>query len=98
MPLRGLGYLGVTTPDLAPWRAFATELCGLAPAAASAGTLRFRMDERSYRLAVHRGARAGLAYAGWEAADRARGDQVAARPPAPGAAGAAPGPHHPPRR
>ncbi|TMA33174.1 MAG: 2,3-dihydroxybiphenyl 1,2-dioxygenase [Deltaproteobacteria bacterium] len=79
MPLRGLGYLGVTSPDLAPWRAFATELIGLAPAAASAGMLRFRMDVRSYRIAVHRAARAGLAYAGWEAADRDALDAVAAR-------------------
>lgn len=79
MPLRGLGYLGVTSPDLAPWRAFASELIGLAPVSTSAVQLRFRMDERGWRLAVHRGARAGLAYAGWEAADRDSVDEVAAR-------------------
>jgi len=81
MPLRGLGYLGFSSPDLAPWRAFATELLGLMPAAAGrdASVLRFRMDERSWRVAVHRAPRPGLAYAGWEAADRGALDEIAAR-------------------
>jgi 2,3-dihydroxybiphenyl 1,2-dioxygenase len=91
MPLRGFGYLGFTSPDLAPWRAFATELIGLALASASASQLRFRMDERSYRIAVHRGARAGLAYAGWEAADRDGVDEAAARLRAAGVAVSTPG-------
>jgi 2,3-dihydroxybiphenyl 1,2-dioxygenase len=93
MPLRGLGYLGFTSPDLAPWRAFATELCGLAPAAggASAAQVRFRMDVRAWRIAVHRAARAGLAYAGWEAADRDALDAVAARLRTAGVAVSTPG-------
>ena len=40
------------------------------------------MDVRGWRIAVHRAARAGLAYAGWEAADRdgaRRGGRAAAR-------------------
>jgi len=73
MSLRGLGYLGVASRDLAPWRAFATELLGLSPVAPAGrgaeGVLRFRMDVRSWRLAVHRAERSGLAYAGWEASD-----------------------------
>ena len=93
MPLRGLGYLGFTSPDLAPWRAFATELLGLAPAAdrATAAQVRFRMDVRSWRIAVHRGPRAGLAYAGWEAADRDALDAVTARLRAAGVAVSTPG-------
>jgi 2,3-dihydroxybiphenyl 1,2-dioxygenase len=84
MPLRGLGYVGLATTDLAPWRAFATELLGLMPVASTGpgqpdGPLRFRMDERSFRLAVHRADRAGLAYAGWEACDRDGLEAVAAR-------------------
>src|SRR5262249_9881304 len=84
MPLRGLGYLGLASPDLAPWRSFATELLGLMPASAGAAreaatVLRFRMDVRSWRVAVHRAPRAGLAYAGWEAADRDALDEVMAR-------------------
>jgi len=91
MPLRGLGYLGLASPDPARWRAFATELIGLAPAPAAGSALRFRMDTRSWRIAVHRAARAGLAYAGWEAADRDGLDAVAARLRAAGVAVLTPG-------
>jgi 2,3-dihydroxybiphenyl 1,2-dioxygenase len=83
MSLRGLGYLGLASRELAPWPAFATELLGLAPAPAagrgSEAVLRFRMDVRSWRIAVHRAERSGLAYAGWEAADREGLEAVAAR-------------------
>jgi len=83
MSLRGLGYLGLASRELAPWRAFATELLGLAPVPAggrgSEALLRFRMDVRSWRIAVHRAELSGLAYAGWEAADREGLEAVAAR-------------------
>jgi 2,3-dihydroxybiphenyl 1,2-dioxygenase len=84
MPLRGLGYLGLATTDLAPWRAFATGLLGLMPVASTGpgapdGPLRFRMDRRAWRIAVHRAERSGLAYAGWEVADRDGLEAVAAR-------------------
>jgi 2,3-dihydroxybiphenyl 1,2-dioxygenase len=83
MSLRGLGYLGLASREIAPWRDFATELLGLAhvPAAgrSSEGVLRFRMDVRSWRIAVHRAERSGLAYAGWEAADGEGLEAVAAR-------------------
>ena len=83
MPLRGIGYLGLAVSDLAPWRAFATDLLGLMPAP-SAGrggdaALRFRMDVRAWRIAVHRAEASGLAYVGWEAADREGLEVVAAR-------------------
>jgi 2,3-dihydroxybiphenyl 1,2-dioxygenase len=83
MPLRGLGYLGLATSDLAPWRAFATGLLGLMPAPAAGrggeAVLRLRMDVRGWRIAVHRAESSGLAYAGWEAADREGLEVVAAR-------------------
>jgi 2,3-dihydroxybiphenyl 1,2-dioxygenase len=82
--LRGLGYLGLAASDLAPWSAFATRLLGLMPVASpgrsgAEGALRFRMDGWSWRIAVHRAERSGLAYAGWEAADREALDAAAAR-------------------
>lgn len=83
MPLRGLGYLGLATTELAAWRSFGSELLGLMPVPsaerAGAAELRFRMDARGWRLAVHRAERSGLAYAGWEAADRPGLEAVAAR-------------------
>jgi 2,3-dihydroxybiphenyl 1,2-dioxygenase len=82
-PLRGLGYLGLASREPEPWVRFATDLLGLMPAATAArggdGALRFRMDARAWRLAVHRAERSGLAYAGWEAADQAALEAVAAR-------------------
>jgi 2,3-dihydroxybiphenyl 1,2-dioxygenase len=70
----GLGYIGIDSGDPAAWRGFATRILGLmeAPGPRGAGsepadgTRFFRMDERSWRLAVHPAARDGLAYAGWE--------------------------------
>jgi len=76
MGLRGLGYLGLASGDPAAWQGFATQLLGLMPApgpgesAGRDGSLFFRMDARSWRLAVHPAERSGLAYAGWELADR----------------------------
>ena len=49
------------------------------------------MDVRSWRIAVHRAARGGLAYAGWEAADRDGARRVAARLRAAGVAVSTPG-------
>jgi 3,4-dihydroxy-9,10-secoandrosta-1,3,5(10)-triene-9,17-dione 4,5-dioxygenase len=79
MKIRGLGYIGFHATDLAPWRSFAEELLGFMPAGAPAGmasgsgpqdTLFYRLDERSWRVAVHQSPKPGLAYIGWELADR----------------------------
>jgi 2,3-dihydroxybiphenyl 1,2-dioxygenase len=76
MKIRGLGYIGFHATDLAPWRPFAEDLLGFMPAVAPIGAgskdaLYYRLDERSWRVAVHRDAKPGLAYLGWELADRA---------------------------
>ena len=82
MKIRGLGYIGFNAPDLSAWRGFAEDLLGFMPAEGSpspaggplrpgrAGSLFYRIDERSWRIAVHEGDAAGLAYLGWELADR----------------------------
>lgn len=75
MEIRGLGYVGLRATDLAPWRPFAEELLGLMPATPTPGqeggeTLYYRLDGRRWRLAVHRAQASGLAYLGWELADR----------------------------
>ncbi|MBW2361552.1 MAG: VOC family protein [Deltaproteobacteria bacterium] len=91
MGMRGLGYIGLASSDLAPWRAFATDFLGLmpapapTPAAAEDGSLFFRMDDRSWRLAVHPAERGGLAYAGWELSDRPALDAAVERARAAGA-------------
>jgi len=79
MKIRGLGYIGFHATDLAPWRSFAEDLLGFMPAAGPAGmpagatakdALYYRLDERSWRVAVHQSKKPGLAYIGWELADR----------------------------
>jgi 2,3-dihydroxybiphenyl 1,2-dioxygenase len=75
MEIRGLGYVGLRATDLAPWRPFAEEILGLMPAPPAPGrdgheTLRYRLDGRSWRLAIHRAGEPGLAYLGWELPDR----------------------------
>lgn len=67
MSICGLGYLGVETPDPSFWEPFGTEVLGMAVAArGDDGTLFFRIDERSHRLAIHPGADSRIRYAGWE--------------------------------
>ena len=64
----GLGYLGLTgsVPD---WREFAG-IIGLQTALQGADReVRFRVDERSWRIAVEEG-EPGVAYIGWEAQSR----------------------------
>lgn len=72
MEIRGLGYVGLRATELAPWRSFAEDLLGLMPASGTPGgeALHYRLDGRSWRIAIHRGEPAGLAYLGWELPDR----------------------------
>lgn len=66
----GLGYLGAYAPDLGSWQKFGESVLGLEVASTStADTLRFKMDTRVHRLAVHQADHAGLAYVGWEVQD-----------------------------
>jgi 2,3-dihydroxybiphenyl 1,2-dioxygenase len=73
MQVVGLGYLGLTASDLDEWRSYASDALGLAvwPKSEDPDTLYLRMDEREWRLAVHRGPSSGeLAYIGWELASQ----------------------------
>jgi 2,3-dihydroxybiphenyl 1,2-dioxygenase len=67
----GLGYLGVTSPDLAAWETLSTELLGLQLGSSPVGHLSIRVDQRPFRIRVHEGADAGLRYVGWEVANMA---------------------------
>lgn len=74
MNVRGLGYVGVRAVDLDAWRPFATEILGamaVEPDFGDAGTLHLKLDDRTYRVAVHAGETDGLAYLGWEVANAA---------------------------
>jgi biphenyl-2,3-diol 1,2-dioxygenase len=75
-----LGYLGIDVSDLPGWERFATDVLGLASnGTGEDGTLYLRMDEYHHRLALHRGGRDDIAYAGWETRDEASLRAIAER-------------------
>ncbi len=73
-----LGYVGFEVSDMAAWRDYAIGFLGLMDASASDDELRFRMDQRAWRIAVSKGERNDLAFAGFEVADAAALEAVAA--------------------
>ncbi len=71
--IKGLGYVGVSGEDLDAWRSFGTEVLGLQVGTSrpDEDTLYFRMDGRSFRLAIHHGTNGQLHYLGFEIGTRA---------------------------
>jgi 2,3-dihydroxybiphenyl 1,2-dioxygenase len=79
MAIQALGYVGIEASRLEDWAAFGTGLLGLQLAERSGAQLTFRMDDRKQRLLVVPGAGDGARFFGWEVADGAALDAVAAR-------------------
>ena len=79
MTIQALGYLGLQATDLDTWASFGERLLGLQIAERHRDALRFRMDDRAQRLTVLPSDRGGLAHAGWEVADAAALQALAAR-------------------
>jgi catechol 2,3-dioxygenase-like lactoylglutathione lyase family enzyme len=74
-----LGYLAFEVSDLAAWEAFATGVLGLEVARRWDGGLSLRMDGHAERFFLTSGPADDLAAMGWEVADEAALDAVAAR-------------------
>ena len=71
MEMRGLGYIGIATRDIAGWRSLMVDVLGVGesagPPGANGDTLYLKMDDRTWRIAVHpRRGRTSARYAGWE--------------------------------
>jgi len=79
MALQALGYVGFGSADLDGWRQFGTGLVGLQAVERSASLLAFRMDDRKQRIVIDRSMPDGGRFFGWEAADAAALDALAAR-------------------
>jgi len=79
MPLQALGYAGFGSADLDDWRQFGTALVGLQAVERSASLLAFRMDDRKQRIVIDRAMPDGARFFGWEVADAADLDALAAR-------------------
>jgi 2,3-dihydroxybiphenyl 1,2-dioxygenase len=71
MRLRSLAYVGLVTKDLSAWASFGDEVLGLPCERVGEDRLLLRMDERTYRFDVRRGATDGLSWLGWEVATAA---------------------------
>lgn len=78
MQLLSLGYVGVSTSNADDWRNYGVGLLGLQLVDRSAGTLAFRMDDRSQRIHVEQDGREGCRYFGWEVAGAAALDEAGA--------------------
>src|SRR6202046_1892745 len=79
MPLRALGYVGFGSSALDDWRQFGTGLVGLQAVERSPSLLAFRMDDRKQRIVVDLSMAEGERFFGWEVADAAALDSLAAR-------------------
>jgi 2,3-dihydroxybiphenyl 1,2-dioxygenase len=79
MTLRALGYVGFGSSDLDDWREFGTRLVGLQAVERSPSLLAFRMDDRKQRIVVDRSLPDGSRFFGWEVADAAALDALAAK-------------------
>jgi 2,3-dihydroxybiphenyl 1,2-dioxygenase len=79
MELTALGYIGVNSKRLEDWESFATGLLGMQQVDRGAGVRAFRMDDRRQRLVITDDGPEGLAFLGWEVADAAALDRLAAR-------------------
>jgi 2,3-dihydroxybiphenyl 1,2-dioxygenase len=79
MELLSLGYIGVNSTRTADWDDFAAGLLGMEKADQGAGVRAYRMDDRRQRLVVTDDGPEGLAFLGWEVAEAAALDRLAAR-------------------
>jgi 2,3-dihydroxybiphenyl 1,2-dioxygenase len=79
MAILGLGYAGFGSDALDDWRQFGTSLVGLQAVERGNSMLAFRMDDRKQRIVIDRALAEGTRFFGWEVADAAALDQLAAR-------------------
>jgi 2,3-dihydroxybiphenyl 1,2-dioxygenase len=79
MTLQALGYVGFGSAALDDWRQFGTGLVGLQAVERSSSLLAFRMDDRKQRIVIDRSLPEGERFFGWEVADAAALDALAAK-------------------
>src|SRR5260370_1420715 len=77
--LQALGYAGFGSANLDDWRQFGTHLVGFQAVERGPSLLAFRMDDRKQRVVIDRAMGDGARFFGWEVADAAARDALAAR-------------------
>lgn len=68
MQIESLGYVVVSSTDLAKWEDYGTNVVGMmkAPSMADNGSVYLKMDQRPFRYQIVKGEFDGLLYAGWD--------------------------------
>jgi 2,3-dihydroxybiphenyl 1,2-dioxygenase len=79
MAVQALGYAGFGSAALDDWRQFGTGLVGLQAVERSPSLLAFRMDDRKQRIVIDRSMPEGARFFGWEVADAAALEALAAQ-------------------
>jgi 2,3-dihydroxybiphenyl 1,2-dioxygenase len=79
MAVQALGYAGFGSDALDDWRQFGTGLVGFQAVERSPSLLAFRMDDRKQRIVIDRAIPAGERFFGWEVADAAALETLAAK-------------------
>ena len=86
MEIQSLGYVGIGASNLSDWSDFATGWVGMQMVEHGNASRSFRMDDRRQRLVIDRSLADGERYFGWEVADAAALNALAARLEAAGVA------------
>lgn len=79
MSVANLGYVGFEVSDLEAWRTYGADILGMMAVDGPASDLRFRLDDLAWRIAISQGDKDDIVLAGFEVADAAHLDAVAAR-------------------
>src|ERR1700710_2980565 len=79
MALLGLGYAGFGSDALDGWRQFGTGMVGFQAVERGNSLLAFRMDDRKQRIVIDRAMGDGTRFFGWEGAEAATLEALAAR-------------------
>src|SRR6266508_2300233 len=79
MDIQGLGYVGIRAKSLEDWTSFGTKFLGMQLVDRSTKSLALRMDDRKQRVVVSEDGGEGVGFFGWEVADAATLDRVAAK-------------------
>jgi len=86
MEIQAFGYLGLGASNLDDWATFATSTVGMQSVDRASSMRAFRMDDRRQRLFIDRTLVPGTQVFGWEVANAAALDSLAARLEAAGVA------------
>src|SRR5438270_11796128 len=79
MGIDALGYIGVRAKEVGDWASYGEKLLGLQRIDKSRSSVAFRMDDRKQRLVVDADGGQGIGFFGWEVANAAALDALAAK-------------------